>query len=190
MCIWRMLLCVSLIVIVILLVVLRKTTRYINVVNRNGVIIDTTLLDNLHAPVREMILVHRPVSELSFIDNYYASHVAVICITDIGNLLVSVGEFGDTYVRRAHNTGMTWTVIGYGGPLKEIARYRVDGSVILIDVLSKFIAFRSCPFRLLTYNCHHITCGIIKHFCIYDEHDECLACSSGINLIKRILYNQ
>ena len=186
---WKTLLFVAIGIIIILYVLNKKIIRYIKRVNRNSVVIDTRVIKQLNEVVRSIVLVHRPVDNFRFISNYYASHVAIVCITDKCNVLLSVGEFGDLYAKEATKYDSQWNVLGYGGPLMEISKYPVNGEVTLMNIIEPFIESRNTEFRLFSNNCHHMTCSIIKKFCEYDAHDNALYCPCGWSAFMSCLFN-
>ncbi len=156
----------------------------------NSAIIDARVLDKLNKKVKTIILTHRPMNAFKFITKFRASHVAIICVMEDCNVLLSVGGFNTLYAREAIKNNDCWLTSGYGGPSKEIAEYSMIKEVSLIDIISEFITIRNNEFNYLNNNCHHMTSDIIKRFCEFDENDIYLHCPRGWNLIRDCLFSR
>ena len=177
------------IIVVVTYILNREAYHYIEQINDDSVTIHTRLLEKLNNKVHKLILVSRPVKELKMSFSYYAMHVSIICVTDDCNILISTGNFGNLYARRATKRLDQWEIDGdYGGPSKEVAEYPVRKDVTLMEILRAFIMIMNSKFDALHNNCHHMTCEIIKKFCVFNEYDYALYCPSGWTLISTCLF--
>ena len=185
---WKWIAFILLFIVIILYVLNSNKLKFTKDVCFNSAIIDARVLDKLNENVKTIILVHRPMNSFKFITKFHASHVAMICIMEDCNVLLSVGGFNTLYAREAIKNNDCWLISGYGGPLKEIAKYRMIKEVPLTDIINEFITIRNNEFNYLTNNCHHMTSDIIKQFCRYEDTDAYLHCPSGWKLIRDCLF--
>ena len=186
---WKWISFILLFIVIILHVLNNNKIKFTKRVCFNSVILDSHVLDRLDAKVKKITLTYRPMNSFKFITGYRASHVAIICKLDDGDVLLSVGRFNALYAREAIKRENIWTITGYGGPLKEIAEYSMTDDVSLMDIIKEFITIRNEEFDYLKNNCHHMTCSIIKRFCKFDRNDKLLCCPCGWNLIRECLFN-
>ncbi len=187
---WKWTTFILLFIALILFILNNNKLEYTKNVCFNSAIIDASVLDKLNKNVKDIVLVHRPMNSFKFITKFRASHVAIICIMEDCNALLSVGGFNTLYAREAIKNNDCWLISGYGGPLKEIAKYSMHKEVTLIDIINEFITIRNNEFNYLNNNCHHMTSDIIKRFCEFDENDNYLHCPRGWKLIKECLFDR
>lgn len=144
----------------------------------------------LNKNVKGIILTYRPIEYLKFITTYRACHVAIVCVMEDSNVLLSVGELNVLYAREANKNDDCWLTHGYGGPLKEVAKYSMIKEVSLMDIIKEFVKIRTAKFSCLSNNCHHMTRDIIKRFCVYEDDDTYLQCPRGWNLVRECLFGR
>lgn len=188
--VWKWTTFILLFIVIILYVLNVNKLKFTKRVCFNSAIIDARVLDKLNKNVKNIILVRRPMNSFKFITTFRASHVAIICIMEDCNVLLSVGGFNTLYAREAIKNDDCWLVSGYGGPLKDIAEYSMIKEVPLMDIIREFITIRNARFDYLTNNCHHMTSDIIKRFCIYEDNDTYLRCPYGWNLVRECLFGR
>lgn len=187
---WKWTTFILLFIVLILYVLNTNKLEFTKNVCFNSAIIDARVLDTLNKNVKTIILTHRPMNSFKFITKFRACHVAIICITEDCNVLLSVGGFNTLYAREAIKYNNGWLITGYGGPLKEISKYSMLKEVPLIDIINEYITIRNNEFNYLTNNCHHMTSDIIKRFCKSDKDDVYLHCPRGWNLIRDCLFRR
>ena len=187
---WKWTTFILLFIVLILYILNNNKLEFTRNVCVNSAIIDASVLDKLNKNVKTIALAHRPMNSFKFITKFRASHVAIICIMEDCNVLLSVGGFNTLYAREAVKDNDHWLITGYGGPLKEVANYSMRKEVTLMDIINEFIVIRNNELNYLNYNCHHMTSDIIKQFCVFDESDIYLHCPRGWKLIKECLFDR
>lgn len=188
---WRILAIIGFILLIIALLLMATEFKYVVGINNGSALVASDVLSDLNANVDEIVMVHAPLRYLPFYKDKDACHMGIVCVTSIGDIVVSIGSFGGVRVNKCNKRNGSETewesADMYYSSFSTVASYLPIKPITVNDAIRETISLMAAkPYSLFDYNCHLTSMEVVKKLCKYEPNDPNLQRLTGWKLVKTV----